>query len=140
VPLARDADELKRLKGKGSETMDTITAPASADSAEPKTGETIIDQFAIVEIFGHRKHAGRIMEVELYGTKMLRIDIPTEGDFDKGFTSHFYGGGSIFSVSPCTLEYVKQINQPYQRPALMSPARIADDTGDGDDDQDELGL
>jgi hypothetical protein len=113
--------------------MDTIT---EAHVAEPKTGETIVDNFAIVEIFGHRKHAGRIMEVEQYGTKMLRVDIPTEGDFDKGFTSHFYGGGSIFSVTPCTLDYVRQINQPYQRPALMAP-RAGDGTMDGLDDDDQ---
>ena len=54
------------------------------------------DEWAMVEIFGHRRHVGRITEVERFGTKMLRIDEPTGSD--GGFQSHFYGGGSIFSI------------------------------------------
>lgn len=72
------------------------------------------DEFAIVEVFGHRKHAGRILEVERFGTKLLRIDIPKDGDFALGFTTHFYGGPSIFSMTPCDLGTVQRANKPYQ--------------------------
>ena len=36
-------------------------------------------EWAIVEIFGHRRHAGRTREEERFGAKMLRIDIPVKG-------------------------------------------------------------
>lgn len=71
------------------------------------------DEYAVVEIFGHRSHAGRIFEVERFGTKLLRIDVPKDGDFAAGFTSHFYGGSSIFSLTPCDLGTVKRANKPY---------------------------
>lgn len=83
------------------------------------------DEYAIVEVFGHRRHGGRVSEVERFGTKMLRIDIPkpdaaaAPGDPFAGaaYESHYYGGGSIFSLTPVTLDIVKQMNAPY-RPAL----------------------
>lgn len=103
------------------------------EAVRPTEGETIVDQFAVVEIFGHRRLAGRVKEVEQFGTKMLRIDIPTDGDFGKGFTTQLYGGGSLFSVTPCTLEYVEKINRPYQRPALLAPEPEVETEDDGDD-------
>ncbi len=84
------------------------------ESATPETAPP--DEYAIVEIFGHRRHAGRILEVERFGTKMLRVDEPTKGDFEKGYTSHFYGGGAIFSCTPTDLATVQRLNRPY-RPA-----------------------
>ena len=87
-------------------------------------------EYAIVEIFGHRKHAGRVMEVEQYGAKMLRIDIPTKGDFANGFTSHFYGGASLFSVTPTDLATACKMNKPYES------ARLYHSPSDEDDDPD----
>lgn len=93
--------------------------------------ETVEERYAAVEVFGHRRHVGRVMEVDRYGTKMLRIDVPIEGDFAKGVSTHFYGGSAIFSETPCDLAYCKKANTPYRysQPALMSPAA---------DDADEL--
>ena len=71
-------------------------------------------EYAVIEIFGHRRLAGRIMEVEQYGTKLLRIDVPKDGKFENGFTSQMYGGASLFSVTPCDLGTVEKINKPYE--------------------------
>lgn len=79
---------------------------------DPNTAE----EFAVVEVFGHRRLAGRIMEVEKYGTKLLRIDIPKDGKFESGFTSQMYGGASIFSLTPCDLATVERANKPYEPP------------------------
>jgi hypothetical protein len=84
------------------------------EAATAKPDDQPADEFAIVEVFGHRKHAGRILEVERFGTKLLRIDIPKEGDFEKGYSTHFYGGPSIFSMTPCDLATVQRANRPYQ--------------------------
>jgi len=60
-------------------------------------------EWAIVEIMGHRKHFGRIREVEQFGAKMMRVDVPTDGDpATKGWTTHFYTGASIFSLTYTT--------------------------------------
>lgn len=60
------------------------------------------EEWARVEVFGHRSHVGRVSEVERFGAKMLRIDVPT---IDPAiFETHFYGGGSIFSMTPTTEE------------------------------------
>ena len=87
-----------------------------------ETPEEVQEEFALVEIFGHRRHWGRILEVQQYGTAMLRVDIPTEGDFEKGYTSHFYGGSSIFCITPTDRATVEARNRPFEpaRPSLLA--------------------
>lgn len=87
------------------------------------------EEYAIVEVFGHRKHAGRIYEVERFGTKLLRIDIPKDGDFALGFSTHFYGGPSIFSMTPCDLATALRANKPY---APASQLTYSDEEDDGE--------
>ena len=71
-------------------------------------------EWAIVEIFGHRSHAGRTREEERFGAKMLRIDVPIDGDpANKGWLTHFYGGASIFSFTLATEERCLKANRPY---------------------------
>lgn len=106
----------------------TIIDPAVASTSEPTDDQL---EYAIVEIMGHRRLAGRILEVERFGTKMLRIDVPKEGDFAKGFVSQFYGGPSIFCVTPTNLATVYKENKPFE------PARryIASRSDEDDDDR-----
>lgn len=105
--------------------------------------ETPPEQFALVEIFGHRQHAGRILEVEQFGAKMLRIDVPKEGDFEKGYVSHFYGGASIFSLTLADKATVEAKNRPW-RPAALPYREPADDHDDDhgaeDDEGDDIGM
>lgn len=81
-------------------------------------------EWAIVEIMGHRKHAGRMREEERFGAKMCRIDVPTlvadpieEGTPMSwsviGWVSHCYGGPAIFSVTLTDVATVMRINRPY---------------------------
>lgn len=79
---------------------------------QQETPQEPAPEYALVEIFGHRRHCGRILEVERFGTKLLRIDVPTDGDFDKGFVTYQYGGGALFSVTPCDLATVQRVNAP----------------------------
>lgn len=74
-------------------------------------------EWSIVEIFGHRSHAGRTREEERFGAKMLRIDVPINGDPDaQGWETHWYGGAAIFSQTPTDEATVMRINKPYERP------------------------
>lgn len=50
------------------------------------------ESWAIVELFGHQKIAGRVAEQQIAGTVMLRVDVP-EADGQAGFT-RFYGGNT----------------------------------------------
>jgi hypothetical protein len=72
---------------------DRLQAPEQSEQAEAEP------VYAVIEVFGHRRLAGRITEVEHYGTKLLRIDIPEKGKFQNGFKSQLYGGASLFSVT-----------------------------------------
>ena len=96
--------------------MDTLQEhqPAEGDGFE----------WAVLEVFGHRRHAGRAREEERFGAKMLRIDVPTiginqaEGQPPEvggvtGWTTHWYGGASIFSFTLTDEASVMRINRPY---------------------------
>ncbi|HEY1186669.1 MAG TPA: hypothetical protein VGE74_03380 [Gemmata sp.] len=54
------------------------------------------EQWAIVELMGHARFAGRLSEVEMVGAKLGRLDIPTP---DGGFATKLFGGGSVYAVS-----------------------------------------
>jgi hypothetical protein len=115
-------------------SQDAQVAPA----AEP---EAPADEYAIVEIMGHRKHVGRIREVERFGSKMLQVDVPTDGDFAKGFVSHFYAGGAIFGVTYTDLATVERANKPYEpfRRYIAPPDEDGDESGDGPAEQPDDG-
>ncbi len=63
--------------------------------------------WALVEIFGHRRHYGRVTEVEKFGVKMLRVDVPVEAaapllNEPEKFETFLYHGNSIFGMTPMT--------------------------------------
>lgn len=63
--------------------------------------------WAIVELMGHRRIAGRVSQAEQYGTAMLRIDVPSEKPEE--FQTQFYGGPSIYCLTPTTEEVARAI-------------------------------
>jgi len=100
-------------------------------------------EWAIVEIFGHRRHAGRAREEERFGAKMLRIDVPTIGLAQaegqpaevggvEAWTTHWYGGSSLFSYTLTDEASVMRANRPYV-PAQRYIAPPVDDDYDDDD-------
>lgn len=87
-------------------------------------------EFAIVEIMGHRRHAGRAREEERFGTKMVRIDIPIDGNAEaNGWKTHYYSGASLFSYTLTDEATIVRMNKPYEPPSRVSlpaPANDAD--------------
>ncbi|TAM15927.1 MAG: hypothetical protein EPN65_16570 [Pandoraea sp.] len=61
------------------------------------------DQWAIVELFGHQRIAGRITEQTIGGCAFVRIDVPAcEADGSIPATQAFtklFGNGAIYGVS-----------------------------------------
>lgn len=107
-----------------------VAAATPAEALEP-----VEEIWALVEIFGHRRHYGRVTEVEKFGTKMLRVDVPLEKD--GAFATFLYGGGSVFGMTPMT-EAAARKWAAYERPrretpvdALPPPDREFDEGTDG---------
>lgn len=94
-------------------------------------------EWARVEIFGHREHYGRCREVERFGTKMLRVDVPLKGDpATHGWATLHYGGSSIFSYAITDEATVMKKNKPYEPSYPMisrSPEPEEVDVDDPDD-------
>lgn len=74
--------------------------------------ETKKDQFAIVELFGHARIAGRISEQTFGGAALVRVDVPevtfVERPFDHNLPEHTvtipahtrsFGGAAIYSIN-----------------------------------------
>ena len=96
-------------------------------------------EWCFLEIMGHRSHWGRSREEERFGSKMIRIDVPNRGDpVANGWSTHYYGGASIFSYSITDEATVMKRNKPYEPPSRLSlPAPEDDSEYSGDTDIDE---
>lgn len=76
--------------------------------------------WAVVELMGHRRIAGHVSEAAQYGTAMVRIDVPGE---DGSTITQFYGGNSIYCLSPVTEDVARAVARRNQ-PAPVSPYEI----------------
>ena len=95
-------------------TFKTDEQQSAEDAPQP--------EWAIAEIFGHRKHVGRCVEVTRFGAPMLRIDVPKNGDpDDPEWITHFYGGGSIFSYTLTDEKTAFEMNKPWAPAARFLP-------------------
>lgn len=96
------------------------------------------DSWAILELMGHVRMAGRVTEEERFGCKMGRIDVPHEavpcrecngtgkvlpfesgsstcpgcegrGGTSPGFTTVYFGGSSVYRMTPTTEEIARAV-------------------------------
>ncbi len=96
--------------------------------------------WAIVELMGHVRVAGLLTEAEQFGAKMGRLEVPRP---DGGFTTQFFGGSSVYRITPTTEEVARHIalaSQPRPVNAWELPQRAsstetydADGYPEGDD-------
>jgi hypothetical protein len=77
-----------------------------------------IQTWAVVELMGHVKSAGMVSEETHFGTVMLRLDVPQFDD--NPARTEFYGGSSIYRLTPCT-EEVARIVLERSTPAQIVP-------------------
>lgn len=71
------------------------------NTAKPQT----IDTWAIVELFGHGRIAGKIYEKPIAGTNMLVVDVPETKK--QGAFTRMLGGAAIYAINPCTEELAR---------------------------------
>ena len=99
--------------------------------------------WAIVELMGHRRRAGRVSEVEQYGARLLRVDIPIAGE-DGGVTE-FYGGSAIYGLHPTDEAVARAVAEQIGDPRPVAPktfrleAPLDPEPRDDDEPEDELG-
>jgi hypothetical protein len=104
--------------------------------------EVTFEGFAVLELMGHRQRAGYVKDVEMFGGKMLRIDIPVEADKT---VTEFYGCAAIYALRPCTEEIVRDhVKRSYEgdprpvRPITYRPEPERDVEPDPVGDDEEL--
>jgi len=94
-----------------------------------ETPETF-DHWAVVELLGHRRVAGRVREVQLAGAGFLRLDIPaTTGHGDQ---TQYIAPGSVYALHPTTQEIATAVAarcrpEPVHRCELLGLVSRADD-------------
>jgi hypothetical protein len=98
--------------------------------------------WARVELMGHRVRFGQVREVEQYGAKMLRVDVPNPAEPSEPLTE-FYNGPAIYAVTPMSEQMCRDkigdrdIRPPSPLQYQRLPAPAAHDAGDRDDEGEE---
>lgn len=104
------------------------------------------DEFAILEIMGHNRYAGRVSEQTIGGASFIRVDVPELGPKRPAF-SKLFGAGSIYAITPVSEQVAfltaqklgqepltvwdlpQEIRDKIRQPVLTGP----DDDRDGDE-------
>lgn len=82
------------------------------------SGEITFEGWAIIELMGHRQRGGYVKDVEMFGGKLLRVDIPT----DSGDVTEFYGCSAIYALRPCTEQIARDfVKRSYEDPRPVRP-------------------
>jgi hypothetical protein len=117
--------------------------------------------WAIVEQLGHRRAIGKVSEIEMFGTKLLRLEVPVfEEVLEKktdltgentiktrkivSWVTRYCGGPSIYQVTPLTedagMAHAEQQSDPRPpNPAALRPLLAYDEDNHDhhyDDDED----
>lgn len=91
-------------------------------------GELLDEEaWAVVEVMGHRRFAGRISEERIGGATMLRVDVPACDD-RPGF-SKLLSGSAVFAITPVDEAFARAVAmQDRQTPleVYTLPAEIRD--------------
>ncbi len=76
------------------------------------------DQWAILELLGHRRLVGLVSECEIAGAGFLRIDVMAE---EGGFkVTQYYAPAAVYCVTPTTEEAVRaEVEMRRARPCLQ---------------------
>lgn len=66
-----------------------------------------LDCFALVEVFGHTKVAGRVTTRKVGVNVMFQVDVP-KGDKDEFSHSQLFSPAAVFSINPTTEEWCRR--------------------------------
>lgn len=60
------------------------------------------DEWAVLELFGHQRIAGRVTEASIGGGSFIRVEVP--GPNGEPVWTRFYNPSSVYSISPVSKE------------------------------------
>lgn len=64
------------------------------------------DSWALVELMGHQRIAGRVTEAEIGGCKFIRVDVP--GTDERQPLTKYLGPSSIYAITPLSEETARE--------------------------------
>lgn len=110
------------------------------ESGNGKVNSGSFECWAVLELFGHVRLAGKVTEASIGGCSFIRVDVPkADGEID--FTRYF-GNGAIYSMTPVTEEVARRVGngsaqapvKPWEMPS--APQLSSGSLDDDDDDRD----
>jgi hypothetical protein len=87
--------------------------------------ETPAASWAVVEVMGHRFHAGKISEQIIAGSGFLKVEalsVPAGGEGEERWSTILYQPSALFSIQPGTEEQVRAQAPKYYPPRPDAPA------------------
>lgn len=60
--------------------------------------------WAILSLMGHRQRVGIVSEAEMYGGKLLRIDVPSGAEM----VTEYYGTAAVYGLQPISEEVARK--------------------------------
>lgn len=63
-----------------------------------ETERVPLDGWAIVEVMGHNRYAGKVSEHVIGGSAFVRVDVPASNE--RPAFSKLFGAGSIYAITP----------------------------------------
>lgn len=96
-------------------TGDPASSTPTIDAAKPDR----FDEWAIVELMGHQRMAGRVIEATIAGAAMLRIDVPAIEIDDTPFGepqrmrtvpayTRFVSPAAVYAINPTTEDVARR--------------------------------
>lgn len=121
-------------------------ATAAAAEAEPASAPAVIGfdpanpppgQYAIVEVLGHRRYAGRVSEVTRFGATFLQIEPLLQNTL---LPPVLIGGSSIYQFTACDAATAWDRRAKYAYDLQGGIGAVAARIEQGDDDADNAGF
>jgi hypothetical protein len=94
--------------------------------------EKSFDMWALVELFGHQKIAGRVSEQVIAGTGFVRVDVPETGK-QAGHT-RFYNPTAVYGITPVDENVARAIVETIYIPEIV-PISLRHQLEAGEDDE-----
>lgn len=105
--------------------------------------EGTFDAWAIVELMGHKRLAGRVTEQTIGGANLLRVDVPAAGGHDA--FCKLFGASAIYCITPVSEAIARAATERLREdpiPIYMAELQplVQQALQAGDDDADEADL
>ncbi len=104
--------------------------------------EQAFNEWAILELMGHRRLAGLVKEQTIGSASFIRIDVFTDGE--KAIATQFYNPSAVYCMTPVSEQLAREVAKN-DRPAPVSywelprkrQALTAEDSEYGESEEDE---